>query len=83
MRGWMSLPGMPSCFCATGLSWVLSPWSNWFAWQGLYSLPLSIKSRFNWLDKVAADSLPSYQAGCHPDRWAPWGRCQGNRRSEE
>lgn len=79
----MSLPGMPSCFCAMGLSWVLSHWSNWFAWQGLYSLPLSIKSRFNWLDKVAGDSLPSYQAGCHPDRWAPWGRCQGNRRSEE
>lgn len=79
----MGLPGMPSCFCATGLSWVLSHWSNWFAWQGLYSLPLSIKSRFNWLDKVAGDSLPSYQAGCHPNRWAPWGRCQGNRRSEE
>ena len=79
----MSLPGMPSCFCATGLSWVLSHWSNWFAWQGLYSLPLSIKSRFNWLDQVARDSLCSDQAGCHPDRWAPWGRCQGNRRSEE
>lgn len=59
--GWLSLLGMHSCFCAMGLSWVLSHWSNQFAQQGLHSLPLSIKSGFNWQDQVAGAFLPIRQ----------------------
>lgn len=62
----MSLPGMPSCFlCRRAQLLGSEPLEQLVCMAGIVLGLFSIKSRFNWLDKVAGDSLP-YQAGCHP-----------------
>lgn len=49
---------------AMRLSWTLGHWTNQFAWQGLYFLPISIKSKFNWQDQVAWVFLPIIHRQC-------------------